>query len=861
MTLKFLFVPCVFRGLIQPMSRTVFILRKRRARSMGQRRKREGRFQAGGIGCGAIISLLLAAVILFAALIYANLTRGLPNVELLPTLLYPPDGLLLQPTRVYDRSGGKLLFTFAQNESPRRYLPLSSQVPQHLPDFLAKATAAVTDPGFFSNAGYSLSGWQDPENHPTIAQKIVSELLLYNEPPSLQRALRERILAAQITAKYGRTQILEWYLNAADYGRYAFGAEAAAQLYFGKPASELTPAESAVLAAVSVTPSLNPFDAKDIALQRGRETIQLMQTLGFISSDQAAQALTSSPVFNTAVPSQQASVAPAFINLVINQLDGQFTRARIERGGLKIITTLDYDLQQQSACASLVYANRLEGAADPPTPCDAARLLPSLTATDIVAGPSASALILDPQSGQILATVGETLKGKETAFLAAHDPGSLTTPFVYLTAFTRGLSPGSLVWDIPPSSNIQNFGGQFQGPMRARIAIANDYLAPAAAIANQMGSEAIARTESSFGLKDGDATLLDMASAYSAFAAQGARYGQPGSFDGLKIAPSAVLRVEGLDRSLWLDWSNPQAQPIVTPQLAYLMNNVLSDESARWPSLGHPNPLEIGRPAGVKLGQTNNGHDVWALGYTPTRLVVVWTGTRASDAPRISPRLPAGLWNALMQTASQSLPADGWSVPAGVTTMNVCDPSGLLPTNNCPSIVSEVFLNGNEPVQADNLFRTYEVNRETGYLATVFTPPQLVEQKVYMAVPFEAQAWAKSANIPAAPTSYDAIQPVQINPDVHISAPVMFADVKGQVQIKGTAAGADFDHYRVLVGKGLNPQEWILVGSDSTTAVTENVLAAWDTTSLDGLYAVQLQVVRTDQRVDTAIIQVNVKNK
>ncbi len=138
-----------------------------------------------------------------------------------------------------------------------------------------------------------------------------------------------------------------------------------------------------------------------------------------------------------------------------------------------------------------------------------------------------------------------------------------------------------------------------------------------------------------------------------------------------------------------------------------------------------------------------------------------------------------------MQTATQSQPADGWSIPAGVTTMEVCDPSGLLPTRDCPSTVNEIFLSGNEPAQSDNLFRTYEVNRETGFLATVFTPPQLIEDKVFMIVPPEALAWAKSANIPLAPTSYDAIQAGQINPDVNITSPAMFADLSGQVQFKG----------------------------------------------------------------------------
>jgi len=572
---------------------------------------RETRFRMGGVGFGIILSLLIAIIILLAALAYADLTRDLPNVDLLPTLLNPPDGLLLQPTRVYDRTGQHLLLTFAPSDSTRRYIPLNPQTPQHLPDFLAQATVAVADPGFWNHSGYSLADWQNPDSHPTIAQKLVSDLLLYNEQPSLRRALRERLLAAQVTAKFGRTQILEWYLNSANYGNHAFGVDAASQIYFGKSASELTPAESAVLAAVSEAPSLNPFDARDVALQRGRDLILVMQSLKIITTQQANDALAVQP--SPLLPSPkigrevggEGSIAPAFLNLVLNQLDQQFTRDRIERGGLIITTTLDYDLQQQAACATLVYAARLENLADPSAPCEAARLLPALPPGTNVSEPSASALILDPQSGQILAAVGESLRGGETAFLTAHDSGSLMEPFVYLTAFTRGLSPASLVWDIPSSSALQNPDGQFHGPVRARIALVNDYLAAAQTIQNQMGSDAVNRIESSFGLDQPDATLLDMASAYATLDAQGVRYGQPG--------PVAVLRVEGVDHSLWLDWSNPQAQLVVTPQLAYLMNNVLSDETARWPSLGHPNVLEIGRLAGRLI-------QAWTHGRWDTRL-------------------------------------------------------------------------------------------------------------------------------------------------------------------------------------------------------------------------------------------------
>jgi membrane carboxypeptidase/penicillin-binding protein len=838
----------------------------------------------GGVGIGIVLSAALALVILITALSYASLTSGLPSIELLPVLLNPPDGLLLQPTRVYDRSGQHQLLTFAPKDGTRRYIPLNPQSPQHLPDALAKATVAAADPNFWTHSGYVTAGWSDPQSHPTLAQRLVSDLLLYDEPPSTRRAIRERILAAQITAKYGRSQLLEWYLNSADYGNEAYGVEAAAQLYLGKSAGDLTLGESALLAATAQAPNLNPFDAPTVSTQRRDQIIQLMKSLKLITSAEAAQALaepTEQEVMTAqqgqaATPDAQASAAAAFLHLVRSQLDQQFARARIERGGVIITTSLDFDLQQQAACTTLVYVARLAGQADPASPCPTANRLPPLPTNSTVARPSASALIFDPMTGEVLAAVGETRDGKESGQLASHDPGTLMSPFVYLTAFTRGLSPASLVWDIPAADTPPNPGALFHGPVRMRIALVNDYAGPAQRVAAQMGSEAINLTESSFGVRPGSATLLQMAGAYGVFAAEGVRYGQPGALSPAipgaapvtaPTAPTAVLRVEGLDHSVWLDLSAPQAQPVVAPPLAYLMNDVLSDGAARVPLLGQGNALEIDRPAAAKVGQTPSGSEAWTVGYTPERVVAVWIGSVAANgaateqAVHLSPQVPAGLWNALMEEAEQGRPQAGWTAPPGVTTMQVCDPSGMLPTQECPSIVSEVFLNGNEPIQADTLYRSFAVNRETGFLATVFTPPELIEDRVYMVVPPEAQAWAKSANIPVAPTSYDAIQSAPANPEVQITAPAMFDEVKGQVQIQGTAAGANFDHYRVLVGQGLDPQQWIEVGSDASKPVQGGVLATWDTTGLEGLYAVQLQVIRSDQRVDNAVTQVTVNNK
>ncbi|MCB0118958.1 MAG: transglycosylase domain-containing protein [Anaerolineales bacterium] len=837
------------------MPSTLPILRARRERRLGRQKRNENRTRSAILSMGLVLSILLGSVIILGAFAYADVTRDLPSITILPRLLNPPDGLLLQPTRVYDRTGLQLLATFAPSELPRRYIPINEQNPQHIPPELISAVIAAADPQFEGHSGYSLEGITNPETHPTLAQKLTANLLLYNEPPSLTRAIRERLLAAQITAEFGRTQIMEWYLNSANFGNYAFGIDAAAQLYFGKSVDELTLAESAILAAVSETPALNPLDAPLVATQRGREVLYVMNDLGLVPPDEATQALAETPVFETTPPSKP-EVAPAFLNLLLAQVDSKIPRERIERGGVIVISTMDYDLQKQASCVTEIYSARLAALPEPNNECDAARLLPSLPPDVTFADSSASAIIIDPKTGQVLAMVGETNQGVETPLVSAHKPGSSLDAFVYLTGFTRGLSPATLIWDVPGDESIQNFDGQYHGALRLRMALANDYQVPVDTLKSQMGIENIAKIASSFGVDiNENASMLELASAYGVFGAQGVKFGQ---YVNDNFTPVTVLRVEGVDHGVMFDWSIPESQTVVTPAMAYLMTDVLSDESARWETWGRQNALEIGRPAGVKSGQTVEGKDAWMIGYTPYYSVAAWTGVRGEN-DQITPRFPAVLWSALMQAASENKPADGWSTPQGITSMTVCDPSGMLPTRECPNLVTEIFLNGSEPTQGDNLFREFFVNRETGLLATVFTPPELIDKRVYMIVPDEARDWAQSVGIEVPPTNYDAIQAPPVNPYTNITAPQLFADVSGNVLILGTASGDDFQYYRVQVGKGLNPQEWIQLGEDNSSPVDGGLLAEWDTTGLSGLYAVQLIVVRNDQKVDTAVIQVTVK--
>jgi membrane peptidoglycan carboxypeptidase len=865
------------------MSSIITLVLQRRHRRDQTCRSAQQRSQRTVLGFGFAVSAVLVVVILAAALAYVGLTRGLPPVDELAVLLNPRDGLLLQPTRLYDRTGQHLLATLAPTDGPRAYV-LYSQFPKSLID----ATVAAAQPDFWSSPGYVMDGWRDPEAHPTLAQGLVYNFLLWDEPASPLRAIHERMLAAQVTARYGREQVLEWVLNSADYGHYAYGAEAAAQLYFGKSVAQVNLGEAALLAAVSQAPALNPIDAPQAAEQRRLQVLQAMLEQGLIASVEHDQAVSDPPSLRAPSPSTpmglpmgkgtggEGNLAPAFVNFVLSQLEADFGAGRLERGGLTITTTLDYDLQLQAVCAVQTQLARLAGnnteisAADG-SPCEAARLLPALQPGETLPDASASALLLDPQTGQILAAVGDINSGIQSTSLVSHPAGTTITPFVYLAGFSRGLNPASLGWDIPGSSPA--LGQVYHGPVSLRTTLVNDYLPPATYLLDQMGRDSVQNIAASFGLDfpDGKRLLQDdfnisplsLAEAYGIFANSGTLAGQTIANGSLHSV--AVIKASGVDHSLWADWTAPQTRSVVSSQLAYLMNHVLSDETARWPSIGYSDPLEIGRPAGAKLSRTLDLSAAWAAGYTPQQVAVVWLAaggesTGGSSEGSVTPRLAADLWHALMQYAVRDLPSVSWDIPSGVVTASVCDPSGLLPTDACPNVVSEIFLDGRQPVQADNLYQTFQINTETGLLVTVFTSPELVEARTYLVVPAEARAWATAAGILAPPTEYDTLQKPSVSADVHISTPEMFADGRGEIEIRGSAAGAGFVSYRLEYGQGLYPQAWTQIGKDTATPVTGGLLGKWDTRGLNGLYALRLMVVRTDQRVEQTVVQVTLDN-
>ncbi|GAP07719.1 membrane carboxypeptidase [Anaerolinea thermolimosa] len=849
-------------------------------------RQQKARRLAARLAWGVLAGFLLSLVVGIGALAvgYIYLTHDLPSVTSLPSFFAPGEGAFFSPTRLYDRTGKQLLLTLENPGIPRRYLHVDPAAPDAFSPELVRTAVSLLDPGFWNHPGFLIHRLLDPQPG-TIAERLSLDLFLSQEPPDTRRALRMRLLAAELTSRYGRAQVLEWYLNAAFFGHLTYGAEAASRLYLDKSASELNLAEAALLVPLTDTPALNPLDSPTAALENQRAALQRLQESGQISQTEYERAIQTSLRLTRAAPSSQP-VAGAFTVLVLEQLGAQLGRQRLERGGLRIITTLDYPTQLELTCLVRTQLNRLEGTSSSETlpdgsPCQSARLLPTLPAgISFPSGLAASGLLLDNETGQILAFVGDTSKNREIATLTAHAPGTTLTPLVAVAAFARGFSPASLVWDIPasvpePFSTFTNPDGQFHGPVRLRMALANDYLTPLARIATQIGAENIWRLAGTLGISSlsevqkldtliegGKVTLPELAHSYSVFANQGNRVGQlVENRQGMQ--PTSVLYVEDSAGNLLLDQSHPQTQPALSAPLAYLVHHVLSDEQARWPTLGYPNPLEVGRPAGAKTGRTASGQDAWAIGYIAQRTAVFWLGLPAgtqSESLHLDPRYAAGMWHALIQFTARDLPPRDWPTPPEITTLQVCDPSGQLPTPACPTVVSEVFISGNEPTAYDSLYHTYQINRETGRLATVFTPASLIDERVYMAVPPEAQAWARQAGIEIPPSAYDTIQPPQPSPYVRFSSPAPFSYVRGKVSLHGTASGDGFAYYRVQAGAGLNPQSWLQIGPDNSTPVEDGLLAEWDTRGLDGLYALRLIVVRADQTLENDTIQVTVDN-
>jgi membrane carboxypeptidase/penicillin-binding protein len=913
------------------MPRTTDIIRQRQARRSAARQgTRRALRNLAGTGLALAAALLLSVVAAGAALagVYTYYTRDLPSTEALQAAFNPATSEFFQTTQIYDRTDQHLLYEVIDPRGGDRQYVTYAQFPPEV----VSATVAIEDKTFFTNPGYDLVGisralisnlrGQPIQGGSSITQQLVKNTLIPLEQRtelSYSRKIREILLAAEITRQYSKEQILEWYINTNFYGNLAYGIDAAALVYFGKHAEDLTLAEASLLAAIPQSPGLNPLDEPAAAFTRQTVVINVMLREGFISTEQATAARTETVVIQP--PARRFDIlAPHFAVFVRQALVELFGEDQVNRGGLRVITTLDLDLQHQAECAARTQVARLSGAdpnlivpAEAPTgsgdaACNAASYLPPVAESDVGVDhhvTNASVVAIRPHTGEILAMVGSLdywnaeIDGNfNIAVDGMRQPGSSFKPYTYLEAFRQSQSPATMLLDVP-STFMQpnglpyvpeNYDRKFHGPVSLRAALARSLNVPAVQLINQVGVDNVIRMAHHLGINSlntgeyglaltlggGEVTLLDHTYAFGVLANMGVMAGQPvpeaQQRPGYRtLDPIAILRVEDRTGAILHELDSAATQRILSPELAYLMNHVLADNEARVAAFGQGNPLELAdRPAAAKTGTTNDFRDNWTMGYVPRLAVGVWVGNADNTPMQAVTGLTgaAPIWHAVMSYATRFLPPEGWQVPPNVVSVTVCDPSGLLPTRNCQRTREEVFAQGTEPTAPDDIWLPVPINRETGRRATACTPPELVEQRFYMILPPEAADWARTAGLPQPPVEYDTLAgPCAVSDgNAVLQAPQPFAYVRGVVDLVGTARGDNFAFFRLQYGPGLFPQTWTQIEGDRGETVENGLLQPWNTAGLDGLYSVQLVVVKNDPeggpfQFETSTVQVTVDNQ
>ncbi len=810
------------------------------------------------------------------------------------------------------------------NAGDRNWVPLSEMA-----EYVICGTVAAEDKTFWDNPGFNIEGMarafrdnllgNDIQGGSSITQQVVKNSVIPLEErfeKRYDRKVKEVLISIELTRLYEKEMILEWYLNTNLYGNLAYGIDAAARVYFGKSAKELSISEAATLIAIPQFPRLNPFDAPEAADMRKGLILQRMVEEGCITSAQADAA--EREPWQLAKSYQRFDiVAPHFSMYVRRELEDMFGPELVAGGGLRVYTTLDLELNEQAQCVIQAYLKIQQGQ-DPTiiipeaiaNGCEAVQFLPDIPANRVGVDFNVknSALVaIRPTTGEIVAMVGSAdywnveIDGQfNVAADGLRQPGSSFKPFTYVTLLSQGHNAAHMFLNVRKAFDQgpgmapyvpENYSRDYTGPVSLRGALARSLNIPAVEAMYLAGIDNVIRTAHRMGittldqslqhyglsltLGGGEVKLIDETYAFTVFANNGAIYGAPVPEQELRpnfreVEPIAILRVEDRAGKVLYEIQQPESRQVLEPRLAYLMTDILADRQARIPAFGTPNALELSndRPAAAKTGTTNNFSDNWTVGYTPQLAVGVWQGNKDGDDYMINTPGARGasyIWHAVMEYAHKTLPIVPFTNPGGLVQVRVCDGSGLKPNQHC-NTRTELMIPGTEPTEVDSLHQSYPVNRETGKLATIFTPPELIEERIYVILPPEAQDWI--ASLPDAqraryvpPAEYDTIHgPSIVHAEVAIITPTTYSYVGGVVPIVGNVLG-DVEYYRLLFGQGMNPSGWTPIGPDHYNEVENNILEYFDTTGLrDGVYTVQLQVIGHDQQSREASIQLTVDN-
>lgn len=657
--------------------------------------------------------------------------------------VYPlPDNLnayLPAPsTRIMDRTG-KVLFEVVGPGGRRVTVALD-----HIPAALRQATIAAEDASFYHNPGIDAGGivrsllldarLQTPAyGGSTITQQLVRTILLSpseRDQRTLSRKLHEASLALQLSLRMSKDDVLALYLNNVYYGNLAYGVEAAAEAYFARPVSTLDLAQCALLAGIPRAPTYyNPLISPEAARARRRAVLRLMLKDRYITAtqDRLAEEEPLALAANGAVLQ-----APHFVYYVVSQIEQTYGHEALEQGGLQVITSLDLNLQRQAEAivqqhvAALGKNNNVHDGA-------------------LVA--------IDPSTGQVLAMVGsagfsdQSIDGAVNVALALRQPGSAIKPFTYAAAFARDYTPATVVDDAPTAFRTkeglpyvpQNYDLLFHGPVTLRTALANSYNVPAVKVLAHVGMAAMLDVAHAAGittmndvhryglaltLGGGEVRLLDLADAYATFATGGTHHD-----------PVSILRVtDGSGRVLY-HWQPTTGRRAISPQVAYLITSILSDNLARMPEFGDGSPLLLDRPAAAKTGTTSDFHDNWTVGYSPDLTVGVWVGnadnTAMRDVSGISGAAP--IWHDFMETALRGIPWREFAVPPGIVHETICPATGRPPDASCTNRRDEVFVAGTQPRRAARATATQAV-------VALGAPPNGAQYQISLSIPLQYQA-------------------------------------------------------------------------------------------------------------------------
>ncbi len=830
------------------------------------------------LGLLLVVGLVLSGVVMLALAggvaytVYASYVQELPS----PEEIHQRSLEGAETTRIYDRTGEHVLYEIVPPEGGRRTWVTLDQIPEHL----RNATIAVEDKNFYDETLYTnfyginvegvaraIYGELKGDNlggGSSIPQQLV-KLMMFDTleeraERSYLRKVQEMILTFEIMrrnpGREGRDQILEAYLNNVFYGNFAVGVEAAAQTYFGKSVQELTLAESAMLVPLGQAPALNPISAPEVAKQRQETVLDTMYLRGYITAEEAYEAK-QQPIVVQAPVNQM--LAPHWVLYVRSQLEERFGAEAVYGGGLQVITTLDLEVQREAERIAREHIAEIGDEAN--------------------VG-NAAVVVMDAKTGQIIAMVGsldykdEEIDGSVNMALAPRQPGSSFKPFTYATAFAQGYTPATMVMDVrtsfpdPPNPPYvpENFSRRYKGPVLLREALASSYNIPAVAMMHKVGTMNVVALAHAMGIETltaanyglaltlggGDVRLVDMVYAYSVFANGGVMLGEQKPAESYRpgyrqLDPVSILQVRDSSGEILYAHLQPERREVLSPEVAYLISDILSDNQARTPGFGANSVLVLpDRPAAVKTGTTNNFHDSWAIGYTPQYVVGVWAGNADYTAMRNATgvRTSGPIWQRLMLSLHEGKPVESFVRPPGIVMAVVDATSGKLPTEYSPSRRQELFIEGTVPTTYDDVHRPFTICRASGKLATAYCPQEETEEQVFSIYPSEADDWVREQGIPQPPDQLcDLHGPTLASADVAITSPRPFGAVSGVVSIMGNARAGSQERFWVQVGEGVEPTTWMPITPEHGHRVENGELAVWDTSGLAGLYTLQLIVV------------------